>query len=153
MFFNEDFETLPREAIRALQLKSLKAMVGQVQENVPFYRDSLGKAGKYQDALAELNAASTNTNLTGLKQALLAKQPELERAAAQTLCACDNSRRRASLGDRHCLQTGYFSALPASAFSALGACALSAGAASDSEPEASSASEFSSGSAALASSS
>ncbi len=45
--------------------------------------DSLGRAGKCQDALAELNAASTNTDLTGLKQALLAKQPELERAAAQ----------------------------------------------------------------------
>ena len=45
--------------------------------------DSLGKAGKYQDALAKLNAASTNTDLTGLKQALLARQPELERAVAQ----------------------------------------------------------------------
>jgi tetratricopeptide (TPR) repeat protein len=45
--------------------------------------DSLGKAGKYRDALAKLNAASTNTDLTGLKQALLARQPELERAATQ----------------------------------------------------------------------
>jgi eukaryotic-like serine/threonine-protein kinase len=45
--------------------------------------DSLGKAGKYRDALAELNAASTNTDLAGLKQALLAKLPELERTAAQ----------------------------------------------------------------------
>ena len=45
--------------------------------------DSLGKAGKYEDALAKLNAALANAELTGLKQALRAKQPELERAAAQ----------------------------------------------------------------------
>jgi hypothetical protein len=45
--------------------------------------DSLGRAGKYEDALAKLNATSTNTDLAGLKQALLAKQPELERAAAE----------------------------------------------------------------------
>jgi len=44
--------------------------------------DSLGRAGKYDDALAKLIAASTNTDLAGLKQALLAKQPELEAAAA-----------------------------------------------------------------------
>jgi LSD1 subclass zinc finger protein len=45
--------------------------------------DSLGKAGKYADALAKVNAALTNENLAGLKQALLARQPELQRAAAE----------------------------------------------------------------------
>ena len=45
--------------------------------------DSLGKARKYEDALAKLNTALANANLTGLKRALRAKQPELERAAAQ----------------------------------------------------------------------
>lgn len=54
MFFNEDFETLPREAIRALQLKRLKAMVGRVQENVPFYRESLGRAGITPDSIQSL---------------------------------------------------------------------------------------------------
>ena len=45
--------------------------------------DILGKAGKYQEALAELNGALTNTDLAGLKRALLAKRPELESAAVQ----------------------------------------------------------------------
>jgi len=54
MFFNEDFETLPREAIRALQLKRLKAMVGRVQENVPFYREALGKAGINSESINSL---------------------------------------------------------------------------------------------------
>ncbi len=45
--------------------------------------DALSKAGKYQEALAKLNVASTNANLAALKQALLAEQPDLESAAAQ----------------------------------------------------------------------
>lgn len=45
--------------------------------------DSLGRAGKYEDALAKLNAALTKADLVGLKRALLAKQPELESAVAE----------------------------------------------------------------------
>jgi serine/threonine protein kinase len=45
--------------------------------------DALSKTGKYQEALAKLNAASTNANLAALKQALLAEQPDLESATAQ----------------------------------------------------------------------
>jgi phenylacetate-CoA ligase len=54
MFFNEDFETLPREAIQALQLKRLKAMVERVQHNVPFYKESLAKAGVNSDSIKSL---------------------------------------------------------------------------------------------------
>ncbi len=54
MFFNEEFETLPREAIEALQLKRLKTMVRRVLKNVPFYRESLGKAGIGADSVKTL---------------------------------------------------------------------------------------------------
>ena len=55
MFFNEEFETLPREAIRALQLKRLKAMVARVQKSVPFYQESLAKAGVDADSIQTLD--------------------------------------------------------------------------------------------------
>ena len=45
MMFNEEFETLPRQALEALQLKRLKAMVERVYSSVPFYRQSLEAAG------------------------------------------------------------------------------------------------------------
>jgi len=54
MFFNEEFETLPREAIEALQLKRLKAMVARVQQSVPFYRESLARAGITADSIQSL---------------------------------------------------------------------------------------------------
>jgi phenylacetate-CoA ligase len=43
--FNEEFETLPRQALEALQLKRLKVMVERVYSTVPFYRQSLEAAG------------------------------------------------------------------------------------------------------------
>ncbi|MDD3293603.1 MAG: phenylacetate--CoA ligase [Geobacteraceae bacterium] len=45
MYYNEEFETLPRSALEALQLKRLKAMLDKVYANVPFYRESLTNAG------------------------------------------------------------------------------------------------------------
>jgi phenylacetate-CoA ligase len=45
MYFNEEFETLPRPALEALQLKRLQAVVEKVYVNVPFYKESFGKAG------------------------------------------------------------------------------------------------------------
>ncbi len=45
MYYNEEFETLPRPALEALQLKRLKAMLEKVYANVPFYRESLTNAG------------------------------------------------------------------------------------------------------------
>jgi len=43
-YFNEEFETLPRPALEALQLKRLKDVVERVYASVPFYRQSLDKA-------------------------------------------------------------------------------------------------------------
>ncbi|MBU5613936.1 phenylacetate--CoA ligase family protein [Geomonas azotofigens] len=54
MFFNEEFETLPREALEALQLKRLKAMVARVEKSVPFYKDALAKAGVTSDSIKTL---------------------------------------------------------------------------------------------------
>ncbi len=45
MFYDEDFETLPRPALEALQLKRLKSVVERVYNNVPFYRNAFDKAG------------------------------------------------------------------------------------------------------------
>ncbi|HEU0264738.1 MAG TPA: phenylacetate--CoA ligase, partial [Geobacterales bacterium] len=45
MFYNEEFETLPRPALEALQLKRLHSMVERVYHKVPFYRASLDRAG------------------------------------------------------------------------------------------------------------
>ncbi|MBJ6750214.1 phenylacetate--CoA ligase family protein [Geomonas anaerohicana] len=54
MFFNEEFETLPREALEALQLKRLKAMVARVEKSVPFYKEALAKAGVTSDSIKTL---------------------------------------------------------------------------------------------------
>ncbi|MCD6526370.1 MAG: phenylacetate--CoA ligase [Desulfuromonas sp.] len=45
MIWNEDFETLPREAIEALQFKRLKQTLDRVYATVPFYQQSFKKAG------------------------------------------------------------------------------------------------------------
>src|SRR5512133_1533845 len=45
MFFNEEFETLPRPALEALQLKRLQSVLERVYANVPFYRSSFDKNG------------------------------------------------------------------------------------------------------------
>ena len=45
MIWNEEFETLPREALEALQLKRLKATVERVYETVPFYKKKFDELG------------------------------------------------------------------------------------------------------------
>ncbi|NTW99634.1 MAG: phenylacetate--CoA ligase [Geobacteraceae bacterium] len=45
MFFNEEFETLPRPALEALQLKRLQSTLERVYANVPFYKTSFAAAG------------------------------------------------------------------------------------------------------------
>lgn len=45
MFFNEEFETLPRPALEALQLKRLQNVLERVYANVPFYKKSFDAAG------------------------------------------------------------------------------------------------------------
>jgi phenylacetate-CoA ligase len=55
MFYNEEFETLPRPALEALQLKRLKSTLARVYANVPFYRASFDKAGVAPDDVASLD--------------------------------------------------------------------------------------------------
>jgi phenylacetate-CoA ligase len=45
VIWNDEFETLPREALQALQVKRLSAMVDRVFSAVPFYRTKLADAG------------------------------------------------------------------------------------------------------------
>ncbi len=44
-YFHEEFETLPRPALEALQLKRLQQTVERVYRSVPFYRETLDAAG------------------------------------------------------------------------------------------------------------
>ncbi|HKK89875.1 MAG TPA: phenylacetate--CoA ligase [Desulfobacteraceae bacterium] len=43
--YNMDFETMPREALSAIQLNRLKSTLERVYATVPFYRESFDKAG------------------------------------------------------------------------------------------------------------
>jgi phenylacetate-CoA ligase len=45
MYFNEEFETLPRQALEAIQLKRLRSVLERVYANVPFYRESFDAVG------------------------------------------------------------------------------------------------------------
>ncbi len=45
MIWDDEFETLPREALRALQAKRLRDLVDRVYGAVPFYRRKLDEAG------------------------------------------------------------------------------------------------------------
>ncbi len=45
MIWNDEFETLPREAIESLQLKRLQQTVGRVYATVPFYKNAFDKLG------------------------------------------------------------------------------------------------------------
>jgi phenylacetate-CoA ligase len=45
MIFNEEFETLPREALEAIQLRRLQALVERVYNLVPFYRQKYDAVG------------------------------------------------------------------------------------------------------------
>ena len=45
MIFNEEFETLPREALEALQLKRLQRVVQRVYHTVGFYKRAFDEAG------------------------------------------------------------------------------------------------------------
>lgn len=55
MIFNEDFETLPREALEALQLKRLRQIAERVYHTVGFYRKSFGKAGVSPEDIRSLD--------------------------------------------------------------------------------------------------
>jgi phenylacetate-CoA ligase len=53
-YFNEEFETLPRAALEALQLKRLQNTLERVYANVPFYRETFDRAGIRPDAVKGL---------------------------------------------------------------------------------------------------
>ena len=55
MIWNDEFETLPREAIESLQLKRLQQVVARVYATVPFYRKSLDDAGITPDMIRSLD--------------------------------------------------------------------------------------------------
>jgi phenylacetate-CoA ligase len=54
MIYNEEFETLPQEALEALQLKRLRQVVQRVYHNVGFYKKAFDKAGVSPDNLKTL---------------------------------------------------------------------------------------------------
>jgi phenylacetate-CoA ligase len=54
MIFNEEFETLPREALEALQLKRLQQLVQRVYHTVGFYRRKFDEAGITPDDVRTL---------------------------------------------------------------------------------------------------
>ena len=54
MIWNDEFETMPREALEALQLKRLRAVVERVYATVPFYRRRLDEAGVTPDSIKSL---------------------------------------------------------------------------------------------------
>lgn len=45
MIFNMEYETMPREALEAIQLRRLQTTVERVFANVPYYRDKFKEAG------------------------------------------------------------------------------------------------------------
>ncbi len=55
MIYNEEYETLPREALEALQLKRLQQVVNRVYHCVGFYKKSFDKAGVVPDNLKTLD--------------------------------------------------------------------------------------------------
>jgi phenylacetate-CoA ligase len=55
MIYNEEYETLPREALEALQLKRLQQVVNRVYHSVGFYKKSFDQAGVTPDNLKTLD--------------------------------------------------------------------------------------------------
>jgi len=55
MIHDEEYETLPREALEALQLKRLQQVLRRVYSNVGFYKKSFDKAGITPDDLKTLD--------------------------------------------------------------------------------------------------
>ena len=55
MIYNEEFETLPREVLEALQLKRLKQVVQRVYHTVGFYRRVFDEAGVTPDDIKTLD--------------------------------------------------------------------------------------------------
>ncbi|MEQ8151666.1 MAG: phenylacetate--CoA ligase [Smithellaceae bacterium] len=54
MFYNEEFETLPREALQAMQIKRLQQVLQRVYHTVGHYKKSLDAAGVKPDDIKSL---------------------------------------------------------------------------------------------------
>lgn len=54
MIYNEEFETLPREALEAIQLRRLRSTLERVYNNVPFYKKQLDENGLKPDDIKSL---------------------------------------------------------------------------------------------------
>ena len=55
MIYNEEYETLPREALEALQLKRLQQVVNRVYHHVGFYKKSFDRAGVHPNDIRTLD--------------------------------------------------------------------------------------------------
>ena len=55
MIYNDEYETMPREALEALQLKRLQQVVSRVYSSVGFYKKSFDKASVTPDKLKTLD--------------------------------------------------------------------------------------------------
>ena len=45
MYYQPEFETMPREKLEELQLERLRHLVGYVYDRIPFYKESFDQAG------------------------------------------------------------------------------------------------------------
>jgi phenylacetate-CoA ligase len=55
MIYNEEFETLPREALKALQVKRLQQVLQRVYHTVGYYKKSLTAANISPDDIRSLD--------------------------------------------------------------------------------------------------
>jgi phenylacetate-CoA ligase len=55
MIYNEEFETMPREALEAIQVRRLQAAAARVYSTVPFYRKRFDEAGVKPDHIRTLD--------------------------------------------------------------------------------------------------
>jgi len=55
MIYNEEYETMPREALEAIQLRRLQSVVARVYNTVPFYKKRFDEAGIKPDDIRTLN--------------------------------------------------------------------------------------------------
>nr|MBP9011920.1 phenylacetate--CoA ligase [Syntrophaceae bacterium] len=55
MIYDEEYETLPREALEALQLKRLRQVTARLYHNVGFYKKAFDKAGVTPEGIKTLD--------------------------------------------------------------------------------------------------
>jgi phenylacetate-CoA ligase len=55
MIYDEEYETMPREALEAIQLRRLQSVVARVYNTVPFYKKHFDEAGTKPEDIRTLN--------------------------------------------------------------------------------------------------